>query len=75
MDSTVYYTGPQSLKLMFSHLLYNFGDFISIFIGWLLKLRIQTFQPIIVIFRRDYFVHNLMDVHQFIGYCSIPLDP
>ena len=36
--------------------LHNFGDFYWILIGWSIKLNVQTFQPLIVIYRRGYFV-------------------
>ena len=40
-------------------------------IGWLFKLCVQTFQPLI--YRRDNLVYD--HLHQFFGYCLIPLDP
>ena len=40
-------------------------------ISWFVKLSVQTFQPLIVIYRRGNFVYN-RDVHQFIGHCLIP---
>ena len=50
----------------------NFGDFI----GWVIKLSVHTFQPLILICRRgNFFFFNIRDVHQFIGNCLIPLDP
>ena len=44
-------------------------------IGWFIKLSVQTFQPHIVIYRIGKFYSIIDDVHQFIGYCLIPLEP
>ena len=41
-------------------------------IGWNIKLSVQTFQPLIVIYKRSNFIE---DKHQFIGHCLIPQDP
>ena len=53
----------------------NFWDFFKILICLLIKMSIQTFQPLIVIHRRDNFVIIIGDIHQFIGHCLIPYDP
>ena len=37
-----------------------------------MKLSVQMFQQLIVIYRRGIIIE---DVHQFIGYCLIPLVP
>ena len=47
----VYYTGPQSFLTRFLiRWLYNFGDIKSFLIGRFIKLSIQTFQPMIVLY-------------------------
>ena len=38
-------------------------------------MSVQTFQPLIVIYRRAIFCIILGDVHKFITHCLIPLDP
>ena len=44
------------------------------FIGWFIKLSVQTFEPLIIIYRRGNFGGmGSEDVHQFIGHCPIPL--
>ncbi len=65
------YTSPQSLNRWFN----NHGDFYLMLIVWFIKLSVQTFQPLIVIYRRDDFVYHHRNVHKFIGLCLIPLDP
>ena len=50
----VYYTSPQSLVIKF--LIH--GDSYWIVIGWFIKLSVNTFQPIIVIFRKDSIVYH-----------------
>ena len=37
-----------------------------------IKLSVQKFQPLILIYRRGDFVCRIEDVHQFIGHCLIP---
>ena len=50
----VYYTSPQSFIITFLiRWLKNFGDFYLILIGWFIKLSVQTFQPLILIYRSD----------------------
>ena len=36
----------------------SFGDYYSILIGWFIKLSVQMFQPIFVIYRRGNFVNH-----------------
>ena len=47
-----------------------------ILIGWFIKLIVvKTFQPLIVIYRKGYFVCIIIgNVHQLIDHCLIPLD-
>ena len=73
-----FYTSSQSFKIMFFVLwLKNFGDFNFILSGWFIKMSVQKFQPLIVIYRRIILciIIGEWDVHQFIGLCLIPLDP
>ncbi len=53
----------------------NFRDFYSPFIGWFIKLNVQTLEPRIVICRRGIFCVIIEGIHQFIGHCLIPLYP
>ena len=54
-----YYNIPQSFKIHFLFVwLSNFGDYYLILIGWFIKLSVQTFQPIFVIYRRGNFVNH-----------------
>ena len=63
---------PQSFKKTFLiRWINNFGDFYYISIGWFIKLSVQTFQQLILIYR----IVIIRDKHQFIGHCLIPLDP
>ncbi len=57
----------------FIRLVINFVDFYWILIGWFMKLSVQTFQLLIVIYKRVNF--NIGAVHKFVGKCLIPLDP
>ena len=50
------FTSPKSLIIMFSYRWLN--NFYWIVIGWFIKLSVQTFQPLIVINRRDNFVYH-----------------
>ena len=52
----------------------NLGDFIEIFIGWFIKLSIQTFQLLIEIKEGLTLCIIIEDVHQFISHCLISLD-
>ena len=64
----VHYTSPQSFMITFSHW--------GLLIGGFMKLSVQTFQPLILIYRRGKFVCIIIeDVHKFIDHCLIPLDP
>ena len=54
----VYFIGNQSFIITFSYSFNNFWDSKWILIGWLIKLSVQTFQPLIVIYRRDNFVYH-----------------
>ena len=42
--------------------------------GWFIELSVQTFQPLILINRRDNSGISFGNVHHFIGHCLIPLD-
>ena len=44
-------------------------------IGWVLKLRVQTFQPPIRSTEDEILKIINVDIQQFVGYCLIPLDP
>ena len=58
-QEAVYHTCPQSLQLRFLiHWLNNFRDFYWILIGWFIKLSVQSFQPLIVIYGRGNFVYH-----------------
>ena len=60
----VYYTSPQSFIITFSYsLTEQLWGLLLHLIGWLIKLSVQTFQPIIVIYKSG----NLC--YQFIGLC------
>ena len=55
----VYYTSHTVLlKGFLIRWLNNFGDFSLILIGWFINLSVQTFQPLIIIYRRDNFVYH-----------------
>ena len=45
-------------KVFLIRWLNNFRDFYWILIGWFIKLNVQTFQPLIVIYRRGSFVYH-----------------
>ena len=44
-------------------------------IDWFIKLSVLKFKPLILIYRRGNFYIIIEDIHQFNGYCLIPLDP
>ncbi len=52
----------------------TWGDFYWILICCFFKLNVQTFQPLIVIYRKGNCVY-IKDVHKLIDHCLIPLDP
>ena len=52
----------------------NFGDFLILISGFI-KLSVQSFQPLIIIYRKGNLVIIIDDVYQFISHCLIPLDP
>ena len=56
----VYYTGPQSFIIMFSYSLAQqlYGLPYLVLISWLIKLSVQTFQSLIVIYKRGDFVYH-----------------
>ena len=57
-DWAVYYTGPQSFLITFSYsLAQQLWALIIIFIGWIIKLSVKTFQPLIVNYRRSNFIY------------------
>ena len=74
-----YYTGPQSfitVILMFSHsLANNFEDFNWIFIDSFIKLSVQTFQLLFVIYRRGNFEYYHGSYTKNYWLLSYPLDP
>ena len=52
------------------------GTFIvCILIGLFNKLSVQSFKPLIVIYRRGSICIMIGVVHKFFGHCLIPLDP
>ena len=53
----VYYTSPKVLLSFLIRWRNNFGNFYWILIGWFIKLSFQTFQPLILIYRRVNFVY------------------
>ena len=67
----VYWTSPQSYIFLFVRLRTLGTWFWS---GRVFKLSIQTYQLLIVIYRRGNFVYDRCDVLQLIGHCLIPLD-
>ncbi len=53
-----FFTSPQSSIITFlNHWLQNFGDFYWILISWFIKMSVQTFQALILIYRRGNFVN------------------
>ena len=71
-----YYTSPQSFIITVSYSLaqQHWGLFLWIFIGWIIKLIVQTLQPLIFYIRGSLCI-IIRYVHQSIGHCHIPLDP
>ena len=67
-NNGLFNTSPQSFIKVFSHLLLLILQWILI--GWFIKLSVQTLQPLILIY-----INYHWDIHQFIGYCLVPLDP
>ena len=51
----VYYTSPQSFNIRW---LNSFGDVNCILIDWFIKLSVQIFQPLIVIYKKGIFVYH-----------------
>ena len=73
----IYYSSPQSFIFRCLNI---FGDFYWIFVVLVIKLGVQKFQPLILIYRIERLVMFIIigDVHctsQFISHCLIPLDP
>ena len=68
----VYYTSPKRFLIRW---LNSFGDFYWLLIGGFIKLSVQTFQPLIVIYKSCNLYIIIGNVHQFIGHSLIPLDP
>ena len=68
---------PKVLLLLFLiRWLYNFGDFYWTLIGLFIKLSVQMFQPLIVIYRRGIILYIINGNElQLIAQCLIPLDP
>ena len=64
-------TSPQSLFLLVS----NFGDFYWSLIGWLVKLIVQTFQPLIVIYWRGTYVYQHWECAPFYRLLNYPQPP
>ena len=55
----VYHASPKSFIITFSYLLaWQLGDFYWTLIGWFNKLSLQTFQSLIIIYRRSNFVYH-----------------
>ena len=65
-DNWLFITFSYSLALKLS------GHFM---IGWFIKLDVQTFLPIIAIYRKVNFVNHRCGCLRFIGNCLIPSDP
>ena len=62
----LYYTSPQSFIITLYYLLaYQYGDFYLISICQFIKLSVQTFQPLIVIYRRGNLCIINEKVHTF----------
>ena len=56
---SVYCTSPQSYVITFlMGWINNFGDFYRILISRFIQLSVQTFQPLIVIYKRSNFVYH-----------------
>ena len=66
----VHYTSPQSFIITFSNSIAQ--KLLGLLIGCLIKLSVQMFQPLILIYRRCNFVCHHWE---FIGDSPIPLDP
>ena len=71
----LFYTPVPKVLMFRTRWFHNFGDFYWILIGLLIKLRIQAFQPLTVIYGRVILCIIIRDVNQFIGHCLNPLDP
>ena len=54
-------------------LLNNIGDFYQILIGWLIEFSVHTLQPILLSPEGVILCILILDVHQIIGHCIIPL--
>ena len=74
---TVYYNSPHSFIYNIFLLvgITTLGTFMEILIGRLIRLIVQTFQPLVVIYRGVILRIIIGDVHQFIGHCLNPLVP
>ena len=63
----VHYTSPQSFMITFSYSL-ALETFYWTFIAWVITLHAQTFQLLIVIYRRDSFVyHHCIRICEYAG--------
>ena len=49
--------------------------FLHILVGWFIKLSVQIFQQLILIYRRGNFVYLRLGIYQFIGNGLFPLAP
>ena len=52
----VYYTSPQSFKITLSHALAQ--QLLGVLLNWFMKLSVQTFLPLILIYRRGNFEYH-----------------
>ena len=70
-----FYPSHQWFMMAFPYsLVNNFWDFYRILIDWLIKLGVQTFPPLFVIYSSIILFIIIGNVHQFIGHFLIPLN-
>ena len=69
----VYYTSPQTMATFLVCLLNNLGDFYLLLIGWIIYLNFQTFQRLILIYSRGYFVYHYWRCKSIYRPLSYPL--
>ena len=62
---------PKVPNLFLIRWLHNFRDIYLILIGWFIKFSVQTFQTLIVIYKRGILCIIIGDVFHFIGHCVI----
>ena len=69
----VCYSSPQGfIHCFFIRWIYKFGD---LKFYCIMRLSVQTFQALLVIYRRVILCIIIENFYQFIGHCLIPLDP